>query len=544
MTVVSMNRKEVEKFIGKITKDVENQIAMFGTPVESLTEDELQIDVTPNRPDLLSLHGFVRAMLAYLKNEKLKPIKINKPEKDYKVIIDKSVKSVRPFTVCAIVKNLKLDDFKIKELIDIQEKLHTTFARKRKKMAIGIYPLDKIKLPITFMAKKPEDIKFQPLEFPREINGLQILSQHPTGREYAHLLEGQEKFPIFIDANKKIMSMPPIINSNDTGRITENTKEIFIECSGFNLPYLKKVLNILIAVFSDIGGDIYQMNVEDKENYLSPDLSYEKVKLKLDDVNKTLGLKLTEKDVKMCLGKMQIEYENGVALVPPYRTDMLHWIDLVGDISIGYGFENFVPEIPKISTIAQEDDVGKVRRKISEILAGLGLLECSSYHLNTKEEVLKSDSNFKAFIEVEESKTEYNVLRPDLLTNNLKILSENSDSSYPQKIFEVGKIFKLDKGGISDSGVLELDHLVISLADDKVNFTEIKQVLDYLFKMLNKKYTIEECNNNLFISGRTGKIMVDNVEIGVIGEISPSVLKNWGITMPVVALEMNIEKLI
>jgi phenylalanyl-tRNA synthetase beta chain len=543
MTVVSMNRKEVEKRIGKISAEVENKIAMFGTPIESLTDEILEIDVTPNRPDLLSTQGFVRAMIPYLKDEKLKPTKVNKPEKDFKVIIDKSVKSVRPFTACAIVKNLKLDDSKIKELIDIQEKLHTTFARKRKKLAIGIYPLEKIKLPITFCAKKPEEIRFQPLEFPREISGLQILSQHPAGREYAHLLEGQEKFPVFIDANKKVLSMPPIINSHETGKISEKTKDVFIECSGFNLAYLKKTLNILVAIFADMGGDIYQMKVEDKDDYLSPDWTSERVKLKLDDVNRTLGLKLTEKEVKRCLEKMQIEYENGVALIPPYRIDILHWIDLVGDISIGYGFENFVPEIPKISTIGEEDSISKMKGKIANILTGLGLLECSSYHLNTKEDVLKNDSNFKG-IEVEESKTEYNTLRSDLLTNSLKILSENSDSSYPQRIFETGRIFKLDQNNVSDSGILELEHLSISLTHDKVNFTEIKQILDYLFKMLNREYTIAETEDNALIPGRSGKIMINNKQVGIIGEVHPRVLKNWNINMPVVVLELNIESLL
>ena len=543
MTVVSMNRKEVEKRIGKITSEVENKIAMFGTPVETLTEETIEIDVTPNRPDLLSLQGFVRAMLPYLKNEKLKPYKVNKPEKDYKVTIDKAVKSVRPFTACAIIKNLKLNDAKIKELIDIQEKLHITFARKRKKLAIGIYPLDKIKLPITFTAKKPEEIKFRPLEFPKEISGLQILSQHPAGREYAHLLAGQEKFPVFIDGNKNVLSMPPIINSHETGKINEGTKEVFVECSGFNLPYLKKTLNILIAIFADMGGDIYQMKVEDKESYVSPDFSYEKVKLKLEDVNKTLGLALTEKEVKGCLEKMQIEYDKGVALIPPFRIDILHWIDLVGEIATAYGYDNFAPEIPKISTIAEEENNSKLKRKIAEILIGLGLLECSSYHLNTKEEIKNSNYEFKDFIELEESKTEYNVLRIDLLTNMLKIISENSDSSYPQKIFESGKVFSVDRRGDTDTGVLEKEHLVIGLTDEKVNFTEIKQTLDYLFRMLDIKYSLEECENSNFIIGRAGKIIVNGIEIGIIGEIAPRVLKNWGINMPVVALEMNIEKL-
>jgi len=543
MTVVSMNRKDVEKRIGKITSEVENKIAMFGTPVESLTEDTLEIDVTPNRPDMLSMQGFIRAMVPYLKNEKLKPIKVHKPEKDYKVIIDKSVKAVRPFTACAIVKNLKLDDSKIKELIEIQEKLHTTFARKRKKLAIGIYPLEKIKLPITFMAKKPEEIKFQPLEFPREITGLQILSQHPAGREYGHLLEGLDKFPVFMDANNKVLSMPPIINSHETGKISEQTKEVFIECSGFNLAYLKKTLNILTAIFADIGGEIYQMKVSDKEEFISPDLDYTKVKLKLEDVNKTLGLNLNDKDVKKCLERMQIEYDKGIALVPPYRVDILHWIDLVGDISIGYGFENFIPEIPKISTIAEEDKNSKLKRKISEILSGLGLLECSSYHLNTKEEIKKSNYEFKDFIEVEESKTEYNVLRIDLLTNILKIISENSDSSYPQKIFESGKVFAIAKKEESDTGVIEKEHLAIAVTDEKVNFTEMKQILDYLFRMLNISYSLEECENSNFIIGRVGRIVVNGIEIGVIGEVAPRVLKNWGINMPVVALELNIEKI-
>ena len=556
MTVVSMNRKEVEKRIGKINKEIEEKIAMFGTPVEALTEDILEIDVTPNRPDLLSLQGFVRAMLPYLKNTKLKPIKVNKPEKDYKVIIDKSVKPVRPFTACAIVKNLKLDDSKIKELIDIQEKLHTTFARKRKKLAIGIYPLEKIKLPITFAAKKPEEIKFQPLEFPREINGLQILSQHPAGREYAHLLEGQEKFPVFIDGNNKVLSMPPIINSHETGKITEQTKEVFVECSGFNLPYLKKTLNILVSILADMDGEIYQMKIEDKEDSLSPDLSYEKVKLKLEDVNKTLGVTLTEKEVKVYLEKMQIEYDKGIALIPPFRTDILHWIDLVGEIATAYGYDNFSAEIPKISTIAEEDKNSKLKRKISEILTGLGLLECSSYHLNTKEEIKNSNYEFKDFIEVEESKTEYNVLRMDLLTNMLKIISENSDSSYPQKIFETGNVFRLaskETSNTTDTGVIEREHLVIGLVDEKVNFTEIKQILDYLFSMLNKKYRLEECDNSNFIIGRAGKIIVEETcagvssagqkEIGIIGEIAPRVLKNWGINMPVVALELNIENI-
>jgi phenylalanyl-tRNA synthetase beta chain len=545
MTVLTLNRKELEKNIGKITKEVEEKISMFGTPVDSISESEISIEIFPNRPDLLSMSGFVRAFLAFTnKKPGLKKYEVHSPEKDYKVIIDKSVKKVRPFTACAIVKNLKLNDEKIKELIDIQEKLHASYGRDRKKLAIGIYPLESIKLPIKFSARKPEEIKFIPLEFPREINGRQILSQHPTGRAYAHLLKDAEVFPIFEDANREILSMPPIINSDKTGKITENTKEVFIECSGFNQEYLKKTLNMIVTALADLGGEIYAMELIDSKKELSPNLEPEKMQFSLDFVNKTLGLKLDEKQIKNLLEKMGIGYEKGAALIPAYRTDILHEIDLAEEIAISYGYENFIPEIPQISTIGQEDNLAILKRKISEILIGLGLLETSSYHLSTKEKQFKNIGikEFKEdMIELENSKTENNILRTSLLANSINILSKNPDSSYPQKIFELGRIFLEDDD--TETTIAEKENLCISLCYEKGNFTELKQIWDYLARMLDINYNIKECSNPSFIEGRCGEITINNKSAGFLGEIHPVVLRNNKIKMPVASLEINIENL-
>src|SRR6056297_2381500 len=245
MANVKFDRKKFEKEIGKLDEKMQNRIGMFGTTLESLTDEEVEVEIFPNRPDLLSFQGFKRAFLAFLgKKIGLKEYKVHKPKDEYKVKIDSSLKDVRPYTACAVVKGLKLDDKKIKEIIDIQEKLHSTLGRRRKKVAIGIYPMEKIKFPITFKAMEPDKIKFQPLEGNREMSGLQILQRHPAGIEYAHLLAGKTKFPVFVDSSKnensesgskenkgKILSMPPIINSQDTGMVTKKTKDVFIECS-------------------------------------------------------------------------------------------------------------------------------------------------------------------------------------------------------------------------------------------------------------------------------------------------------------------------
>lgn len=545
MTILTLNKKKLEQEIGKIDEKMQDKISMFGTPIERVTDDEVSIEVFPNRPDLLSFHGFARALVCFLEKPGLKTYKTEKPEKDYKVIIHKSVKEVRPHTACAIVKGLKLDDEKIKELIDIQEKLHSSYGRNRKKIAIGIYPLEAIKLPITFLAKKPEDIKFQPLEFPREINGRQILNQHPAGREYADLLKDKEVFPIFQDANNEILSMPPIINSHKTGKIQESTKEVFIECSGFNLPYLQKALNMIVTAMADMGGKIYAMEIQDKKKYDSPDLEPEKLAFSIENINKTLGLSLPEKEIIKLLEKMGIGYEKGFALIPAYRTDILHEIDLSEEIAIAYGYDKFIPELPSISTIGEEDKIAILKRKISEILIGLDLLEVSTYHLSTKEKQFKNISikEFKQMmIEAEESKTENNILRNSLLASSINILSENSDAQYPQKIFELGKVFLNTEK--NETGISEKENLCISLCFEKANFTEIKQILDYLMRMLSIEYEIKTIENQSFIEGRCGAIIMNNKEIGVIGEINPTVLKNNKIKMPVASLEMSVEELI
>jgi phenylalanyl-tRNA synthetase beta chain len=437
---------------------------------------------------------------------------------------------------------LKLDDEKIKEIIDIQEKLHNTLGRRRKKIAIGIYPLDKIKFPITFKAIEPDKIKFVPLEMNREMSGLEILQKHPTGKNYAPLLSGKMKFPIFVDSNNNILSMPPIINSNLTGRITKNTKDIFIECSGFDFESLKKCINILVSSLADMEGEIYQIKLKYKKEEITPDFSLQKMRISLKNTNKLLGLELNKKQVRKLIEKMGHDYNEGEIEIAPWRTDILHEVDLIEDIAIAYGYDNFIPEIPEISTIGQENQRQILKRKISEILSGINALEVSNYHLTNKQNEFSKMGIQKRqeidFIEVEESKTDYNILRKNLSHCLLKNISENIDAEYPQTIFETGKVFELNKEKIS-----EKENLAVAITPG--NFTNIKQIIEYFSKMINIKLEFKEPQEfpAHFIEGRVGEIFLENKRIGFIGEVHPKILKNWKIKMPVAIFEISLEEI-
>jgi phenylalanyl-tRNA synthetase beta chain len=544
MANITFSRKIFEKEIGKLDEKMQEKISMFGTPLENFDERDIEIEVFANRPDLLSYQGFKRCFLPFLgKKSGMKKYELNKPEKDYQVIIDSSAKEVRPYTACAIIKGLKLDEDKIKEIIEIQEKLHVTMGRKRKKIAIGIYPLEKIKLPITLKALEPDHIKFIPLESEKEMSGLQILQKHPTGKEYSHLLAGKSKFPVFVDSENTILSMPPIINSQNTGKVTNNTKDIFIECSGFDFKTLKKCLNILVLVFADMGGKIYQMELKGAPEKVSPIFESEKMKISLENVNKTIGTNIDEKKIKILLENMghNYNYKTKEVEIGPWRTDILHEVDLIEDVAIAYGYQNLNPEIPKISTIGKENPEEIIKRKISEILSGLNFLEVSNYHLTNKQDQFTKmgipEKQEKGFIELENSKTDYNILRKDLSSYLLKNFSENVDSEYPQRIYEIGIVFNPEKKEEDEK---------LALAITPGNFTEAKQVIEYLFRSLHLKITFEEADLSVlthFIEGRTAKIVLDKKEIGLIGEIHPKILKNWKIKMPIALLEIDLKEI-
>lgn len=541
MANVKFPKNLFEKEIGKLSEEMQQKIALFGTTVEGITTNEIELDITPDRPDLISYQGFKRSFQGYLgKKIGLTKYTLNEAEKDFEVKVESSVKDIRPYTACAIIKGLKLNDERIKEIIEMQEKLHSTMGRKRKKLAIGIYPLEKIKLPIRYRALEPDKIRFHPLESSKEMSGLEILQKHPTGKGYSHLLAGKAKFPIFEDADGKILSMPPIINSESTGRVTKETKEVFIECSGFNFEILNKCLIIISTTLAEMGAKIYKMKVKDK---ITPDMSTQKTKISLENVNKIIGLNLKEKEMKQLIEKMGHSYKDGIVESPSWRIDILHEIDLIEDILIAYGYDKIEPLMPKIATIGNESKESSIKKKISEILTGLGLLEISNYHLTKKQNQFTKmgilEKQEKGFIQLEDSKTEYSITRKDLTHYLMKILSENIDSEYPQKIFETGRIFELDRNG----EIKESERL--SCAITPGNFTDIKQVLDYLSINLNIELKTKEPEKIKvhLIDGRSVDIILDNKIIGTIGEIHPKILKNWKIKMPIALFEIDLQQI-
>ena len=539
MPSITLNKKVFEQLVGKELplEELKDRISMLGTDLEDIKDNEIYVEVFPNRPDMLSEPGFARAFSSFI-NVKTGLRKYVIKESNNKVIVDASVKGIRPSTACAIVKGLHFDEERLQQIIQIQEKLHVTYGRNRKKCAIGIYPMEKITFPITYKAETPAKIKFKPLEAHREMTAAEILEEHKAGKEYAHLLQGLAKYPIFIDAKGEILSMPPVINSDKTGRVTEDTKDVFIECSGFDFDVLSTCLNMIVTALADVGGEIYSIRLEYPDGIkTTPQLTPTKMKLDLLYVNKRLGLSLSEKDAGKLLEKMGYGFEQGQVLVPAYRADILHQVDFVEDIAIAYGYENFQEEIPNVATIGEEDAFEKFAKKVRELLVGMQLLEVKNFHLTTKEDLSTKMNLTIEPIPLKNAIGDHNHLRNAIMPSLMKTLAENQHHEYPQNIFEIGRIFV---PWDTETGVLEPEHLNVMLCHDKTDFTEIRQVLEALIHALGLECAVKESDHPPFISGRSGDITIHGKKMGVIGELHPQVITNWQLTMPVVCFEMNL----
>ncbi|MEK6921438.1 MAG: phenylalanine--tRNA ligase subunit beta [Nanoarchaeota archaeon] len=547
MPTITLNRKVLDALIGKklSPEELKDRIAMIGTDLESLDDKEVVVEVFPNRPDMLSEQGFGRALRSFLG---LSPGLHEYPVKKsgYKVVVDSSV-TMRPYTACAIVKNLTFTDERIKEIMQVQEKLATTHGRNRKKSAYGIYPLAHITFPITYIAKDPDKIKFKPLGFDQLLAASEVLLVHPKAKEYNHLTVGWKKYPFFIDAKDNVMCMLPFTNSQDTGKVDINTREVFIECSGIDLANVSVALNILVTMLADMGGEIYSLDVMyGNKKITTPNLTPLSMNFDIAYANKILGLDLKQTDAKKYLEMMGYSVKGKDVLVPAYRADILHPRDLVEDIAIAYGYEHIPEEIPVIATIAQEDPFDVFKQKIGNLLVGYGMYEVSNFHLiDTAAQTTQMQVPSAVLEILDPVSIDYNSLRSWILPCLLQTLRQNKQYEFPQKFFEVGVIFKKDvtKYALADEAV----RLGVVVCHQKASFTEARQILDYILRMLEIEYTVVESELGCFLPGRVGRVIVKDadasIKVAYIGEIHPQVLQNFGLEMPVAAVELNLTEL-
>ncbi len=526
---------------------LEETLFLLKAEVEEVKGNQIQIEINPDRQDMLSAEGIARAVKSFI-GINTKPHRYEVVASGKKIVAKRGLAKIRRYISCGIVKGLESHDELIKEYMRLQEALTSTHGRNRRNASIGLYVHDDLKFPVKYYAAKPEKIEFVPLGNEESMRAREILEKHEKGQEFGYIIDKFKKWPLLVDDEDKILSLPPIINSNDLGRITVDTENIFVEVTGTHLPTVNQALNIMLTSLVERGGTIESVEVHypDGKSVVTPSLEPTKIRLDLGEVQSLTGLDLTTRQVLECLRKMgyggkAIGKETIEVEIPPYRVDVLHIVDVIEDVAIGYGFDKIQPTMPETMTRGKLLPATRLKNKIRDLLIGAGYQEILSYILSSPEilnDKMLRDSDLVGTLNPKSR--DYSVLRNSLLPILLEFISQNQHADYPQKVFEIGDIITPDKE--KETRSRQVPSVAGVIIDSEVNLTNLMNELGFLLRNLglDEDFSFTRNTNPAFIEGRYATIEVISESIGYFGQIAPIVLENFNLSKPVIGFEIEI----
>ena len=539
MPVIELSYSRLQKLIGKVSKkQISDSLPFLGLDIESEDKDLVRIEYSPNRPDYSTDYGIALGLQGLL-GIKTGLVKLTiKKSKNYSISVKPTVSKIRPFLTGIIAKNGKIDDKTIKQLMTMQEDLHFGIGRKRKKSSIGIHDLDKISFPLIYTTVS-RNHKFIPLNSEKDLSISEIINDTETGKDYGHLLGQSSQVPIIIDANQKTVSFPPIINAAIT-TVTTKTKNLFVEVTGINKDDAEDMLSVVATILQSAGFTLEHIQISGAKNS-SPKLQEKKMIVDSSLINQTLGLNLNTSKIISSLKKSRLNAlskgKNIICTIPAYRFDIFGPMDLVEEVALGYGIQNFEPTISPSQTLGQINPISFQLKSLNQTMIGLGFLEALNSSLSSKRVLYDmTNRDSKNIISVLDSKSqEHTILRDSILPGLIENLSRNIHESYPQKMFETGGIFNLD------NPISEKTNLSAISAHKDANFTEIKSVLQTVLKIgFGIEIQTKTAVNSSFEDGHCANIIFNGNTIGIIGEINSKIIDNYKIRVPVVGFEISL----
>ena len=548
MPVITFKYQDLKDLGIDMDKDeLIDTLPMMSSDIEDHDDEEIKVEFFPNRPDNLSVEGVARSFKGFIGQETGLP-KYEITPSGESVTVDEDVAEIRPYIGFAKIDNVDFTGDKLKYIMDFQENLHWVIGRDRKKVAIGIHNADVVKAPFKYIATPKDANSFVPLEKDAPMTPEEILTEHDKGVAYAHLLEDFDKYPLILDCDDNILSMPPIINGELT-KIKEDTKNIIVDVTGTDERAVNQALNIICSSFAEVGGKIKSMEVKySDKTIVSPDLTPQEQNVHVDTANKLIGgTNLSAEDIKELLLKARFDAEilseNEVkAIIPAYRVDILHEVDVVENIAVQYHINSVEAALPEINTVAYENNWFKSESTIREVMVGLGFQEVMSLML-TNEEAHYTKMNQKEEDHVQVARPitiDRTMIRTSLINSLMEFLEDNKHEDLPQKIFEIGDVLYLDE--TKENKVRSSKKLAALICHSTANFTEIKSVVYSVCQNLGYSIEISDSENASFIEGRvadfTGKSK-NSVIKGFFGEISPEVITNFTLEYPVIAFELE-----
>ena len=537
-----------------------------GIKALDLDDQVIEFEITPNRPDCLSIIGMAREAGA----------SFEKTIEEPKNRVDSEIDKIEDYFNGLHIETEKTDRFILRVIKDVEIKESPQWM-KNDLMKAGMRPINNI-VDITnfIMLEYGQPLHAYDLDKIRE--KALIVRDAKDGEQLLTLDKNTRSLTsediVICDGKSNPIGLAGVMGGFDT-EVTESTTNILIEAATFeddSIRQTSKRLNLrseassryekkVPSKLAEVAIDRFCELIEATSSGIVVAGSYDHKKDQIEDrtlrlrnsrSNTLLGLDLDINQTRAYLENLgletSIEGDEIITKIPYYREDLTIEADLIEEVGRLYGFHNIKPQPLKGAlTEGLKSDLRNFMDQVRRDVFALGFSEILTYSFISEKQFdnlnLDKESKLRNVIKILNPLGEdFSVMRTTLLGNMLDVIRRNiNNKENDLKLSELGNTFSLN----DSNERIETKLLTLGLVGD-YDFYYTK---DIILNLLDK-YGVNEIEfekndqNSIYHPGRCAHIIVDGQDIGTIGEIHPLVLENFDIGKRVYAAELNIDLLL
>lgn len=560
---------QIENGIMILDKKLEKDLGKDIVEVLNLKEDIIEFEITPNRPDCLSIEGLGREVSASLGKEFKNPRK----NIDEKIVENKEE-----------IEGLKVD-------IEAPDLCYRYIARMVKNVKIGPSPEWLTRRLNACGMRSINNIvditNYVMLEMGQPMHAFDINSiegKHITVRrakngEKITTLDKQERIldenDLVIADAKKPVAIAGVMGGLNS-EIEKDTQTVVFESAVFygggvrktakkvglrtesSARYEKglssenaiRAVNRAVELVELIGAG---QEVEGKIDVYPTKQKINKIKLDVEKINNLLGTNIQKEEMIKILEKLDIKVENNMAIAPYFRMDLEFVADIAEEIVRFYGYDKLETTLIKAdTTLGIRNKEQKIEKTIKDMLVNNGLSEIYTYGFVSEQDLEKSNIS-KELIEksitiINPLSDEYKLMRPTTIPSMMQILATNANKKNQNvKLFDISRNYRNLNNEVENGEVPEQENiLTLGMYGDDVDFYTLKGLIENVLEAVsvNRYDIIKETKNGSYHPGRCANITVGKDIIATIGEVHPAVLENYGIEKRVYLAEVNVTKIV
>ena len=562
---------QIENGLMILPKEMENDLGKDVVEVLELKEDVIDFEITPNRPDCLSIEGLGRETAVSLNKEFKNPRKdlMDMPVENKDNIEGLTVKITAPDLcyryIARVVKNVKIGE--------------SPNWMKRRLEACGVRSINNI-VDITNYVMLELGQPMHAFDI-NSIEGKHITVRRAEKGEKITTLDEQERqlddSMLVIADDKRAVAIAGVMGGLNS-EIEEGTTTVVFESAVFNGGSVRKTAkkvglrteassryekglspenalraaNRAVELVVQIGAG---EEVKGKVDVYPTKQNIPQVKLDVARINNLLGLELSEKSMIEILQKLDMKVENGYVIPPYFRTDIECVADVAEEVARFYGYDKIGSTLIEAeTTLGIRTKAQKIQDKIKEALVSKGLSEIYTYGFYNPSDLDKcciaEDSDLRSqTIKLRNPLSEdYSVMRTTTLPSMMQTLAtNNAKKNKDVALFDISRVYKDIDNQIAE-GKNPTEEMIVTIGcyGDNIDFYVLKGLVETVFKVSSvlKYEVMAEKTNPSYHPGKTAKICIGKDVVATLGEIHPEVSENYDISSRVYVAEISMDKLV